>query len=205
MITIVIPHYNQPQMYDYQIKHLKTLNNVRIIIVDDYSDIKPEPYFETYYITEDMGINWQGSKNLGVMKSKTDWVLLTDLDHIIPQETIDQINIETLDPDTIYTFKRKRNGVEIHSHPNTFLINRDLFIHSGGFDLRLQGTRLGDTIFVNRFKKKELPLFVETIGTDKIKDSKIINENKQDELIAYQTYLSKPPQPLINFTYENNK
>lgn len=51
---------------------------------------------------KDIRWNWLFCRNLGVEHATTDWVLLTDIDHLLPLATLDAILSEDLDPACVY-------------------------------------------------------------------------------------------------------
>ena len=204
MITIVIPYFNQPLMYN---KQLETLRDCPfpVIFVDDYSDekIKTTPEHRYYRITEDKGINWQGAKNLGALMADTEWLLMTDIDHTIPRETFEWLeqNIDTLDKTKAYKFKRTMKGKEIAPHSNSFLITRYNFMSKGGYDLRFQGTKGGEAQFTCLLDFETLPVYLETYGGDEIKDAMTPADSDTERQIRYNIYNTPPTEAFINIKF----
>lgn len=69
------------------------VSKIQFIIVDDCSPVKYE--IENYNlnitwlrITDDIPWNQGGARNLGVTHAKSDKIIITDLDHILPEETL---------------------------------------------------------------------------------------------------------------------
>lgn len=204
MITIVIPYFNQPLMYE---KQLETLEGCPfpVIFIDDFSDvpIRTTPKYTYYRIIEDKGINWQGAKNLGALMAETEWLLMTDIDHTTPKETIDWLkDNQDLDKNKVYKFKRRINGKEKDSHPNSFLITRYNFMSKGGYDLRFQGTKGGEVQFTTLLDFELLPVYLETYGADQIKDAMTPRDDDKEREKRYNIYKKMPVEPLINFKFE---
>jgi glycosyltransferase involved in cell wall biosynthesis len=204
MLTIIIPYYNQPLMYQKQLEELNKLSDVKVIFIDDCSPtpITPDPKYTYYRITDDMGINWQGARNLGVMEADTDWVLLTDLDHTIPQETIDLIYKTKLDPSKAYKFMRKIKDEWKEPHSNSFLITRYNYMSKGGYDLRWQGTKGGEYLFTNQLDFITLPAYLQTYGSDEIKDAMTHEDTDEARAKRLAEFEKMPKQPFINFNFE---
>jgi len=185
-------------MYKKQLEELEKIT-AKVIFIDDCS---PEPikksHHDCYRITDDMGNNGLGAKNLGFILADTKWVLSTDLDHTIPEETWKGIlcKLPALDENKFYTFKRRKHGEEIHPHCNTILITKELFFKHGGYDLRYQGTRSGDHSLLDKLDKEELDLYIDTYGLDDYSDAmtKVGERGSIDE--------NEPTKPIINFKFE---
>jgi hypothetical protein len=190
-------------MYQKQLEELNKLSNVKVIFIDDCSPtpITPDPKYTYYRITDDMGINWQGARNLGVMEADTDWVLLTDLDHTIPKDTIDLIYKTKLDPSKAYKFMRKIKDEWKEPHSNSFLITKANYLSKGGYDLRWQGTKGGEYDFIKLLDFETLPAYLQTYGNDEIKDAMSC---PNDEKLVEERTKEIPnlhKQPFINFTF----
>jgi len=168
-LTFAYPYYNQPLMLQQQINHLRqnvaqsVCEHLTVVIVDDYSD--PEPYgypigevlewggftecemdfrLRCYRITEDRDINWQGAKNLAMQEAETEWVFLTDIDHVVPEKTWRCWMSQDLDELHYYIPARVWADGEPHKrHPNSFLIHQVAFWAAGGYDEDWAGTRSG--------------------------------------------------------------
>lgn len=73
-------------------------------------------------------------------------MLYSNLDHIFENNVIEQIlNLDLKDKTKFYKFKRynkkldKNHKVNLHSHPGTWLINRESFWKAGGIEERMNG------------------------------------------------------------------
>lgn len=104
--------------------------------------------------------NWLACRNLGVSEATTEWVLLTDIDHVMPAETLRRIVVGDLDPRNVYRLSRvdaprpwpyglaECSAYKIH--PNTWLMTRTMFDKVGGYDERLSGCYGTDGEFRDR-------------------------------------------------------
>lgn len=111
----------------------------------------------------DAGFNSHTCRNLGVKRAKTDWIWLLDTDcfekedifkylrfdadlsedmYYIPRADMevpeDMSGYELLDPKGIIKWK---------SHPNSWIMTKECFWSTGGYDIEFQGVRQGDAEF----------------------------------------------------------
>lgn len=163
-VTQIMAYYENPTMLQkhlhnirqYEKKHRKML---RLIVVDDGSPTKPARFdsetachAEIYRMKVDIRWNQDACRNLGVEHAKTEWVLLTDMDHLVPFETMGWIMTQSLDPKTAYRFSRVSapDMLPYKPHPNSWLMTRELFKKVGGYDERLAGWYGTDGDFLDR-------------------------------------------------------
>lgn len=158
--TIVYSYFNQKEWLEELLTYWNNfykdyIDLIDIIIVDDHSSTPALPIVkEKYnynnikvpYVTQDLGFGIAASRNLGAMLSKTDNILLLDLDTVITpgllQEIIDWNYIE----DSFY-YRFFNNSCKLKLHTNqefrksshTLYINKNLFISVGGYPQSLNG------------------------------------------------------------------
>ena len=150
-VTIVYPFYENHDFLGFQIatwwKWAEDLRpHVQIVIVDDGS---PHPLLslcETpistriFRIQVDVRWNWLAARNIGAHHAATDWILLTDIDHVVPDSTLRSIIFGRHDPSVVYAFARlEHSGEPVAPHSASFLMTRDLFWRIGGYDETLSG------------------------------------------------------------------
>lgn len=128
------------------------LSLVEIIIVDDGSPaaaaaaLVPEPVgmrsvLQHYRVLEDIPWHQHACRNLGAHVARADWLFLSDIDHVLPASSLEQI-IPRLNHDVVYTFARldapdlrpKLKDGRPHPHPNTFLLTKRRYWQVGGYD-----------------------------------------------------------------------
>ncbi|AWW32399.1 glycosyltransferase family 2 protein [Echinicola strongylocentroti] len=124
--------------YDHEV-----LRKIHFVLVDDCSPIKLEIISSKLNITiarisDDIPWNQGGARNLGVLLSKSAKLLLTDLDHSFPEETLRHLIAHPI-PKHIYNFRRYKNGKPHHPHPNTFFCSKSTFYKSLGVDEQFCG------------------------------------------------------------------
>jgi hypothetical protein len=154
-LTLVLPYYENPGMLREQQRQWRTYPAalaaaLHVIVVDDGSPQAPAlPHVEDVPLASflllrtgvDVRWNWLFCRNLGVAKATTEWVLLTDIDHVLPVETLRALVEGPLDPEVAYRFSRvdAPNLTPYKPHPNTWLMTRAMFDRTGGYDERLSG------------------------------------------------------------------
>lgn len=116
--------------------------------------------FSLYRTEKKVRWNWLFARNLGVSKATTEWVLLTDIDHVVPAETLRSLATDPLNPDYVYRLSRVDaprplpytlvECAPYKIHPNTWLMTRAMFDRIGGYDERLSGCYGTDGEFRDR-------------------------------------------------------
>lgn len=178
-LTLVLPFYRNLSMLaeqqrvwmDYPAALRAALH---VIVVDDGSPKKQSPgqkqlfarglgSLRLYRCGVDIRWNWLFARNLGVDQAKTDWVLLTDIDHVLPVETLRRLVEGHLDETAVYRLARVdaphcwpyaiadcavRESKRFH--PNTWLLTRAMYDRIGGYDERLSGCYGTDGEFRDR-------------------------------------------------------
>lgn len=121
--------------------------------------------------------DWLFARNLGAEKAGTEWMLLTDIDHALPAETLRALLTQPLDAQCAYRFARVdaprpwpytiADCRPYKRHNDTWLMARSLFFHKdvGGYDERLSGCYGSSSDFTGR---------VVTTGTERFLPDVII-------------------------------
>lgn len=166
-ISIVTPVYNSHKALRRQIKYYKRLklpDDIEIIFIDDGSN--PPLKFATHllkncriYPTGDTRPWTQPcARNLGAKIAQGEYLLMTDIDHILPKTVIDAVYtfdkdkmefprefailnnngmiVQDIDTLVRYGYSRKqyrKRKFRIYKHTNTFAMRRKLFWEIGGY------------------------------------------------------------------------
>lgn len=175
-LTIVMPYYLNKGMLSLQFtgwaawpEEIK--DRVEIVIVDDGSpeghaiDVpRPDglPSLSIYRVLEDRPWHQHAARNLGANVAKGEWLLLTDMDHVLKLDAAEallkRIDMGRLDPLAIYTLARieadtglptMQNG-HPKPHPNSFVVTRETFWKIGGYDEDFTGFYGTDRLFRDR-------------------------------------------------------
>lgn len=172
-ITLIYPYYENPVMLGKQLDHLSRLPeeqkaSIHLIVVDDGSSGAPLNRLDLermeevglarvalYRILVDVRWNWLAARNLGADQAQTDWILLTDIDHMVPPKTWRRILDGDLSAKDVYRFSRvdAPEGTPYKPHPNSWLLTRKMFSRIGGYDERFSGFYGTDGEFRDRVNK----------------------------------------------------
>ena len=160
-LSIVIAVLNSHEIVRRQLLHFASMvlpDDVELILVDDGSN-PPLPYPNNYmknlrFLRTYDTRPWTQptARNMGVEVAHGDYVLCTDIDHIVPSETIDAVletpydvvrfrrYVATLDESgriaddagTLAQYGYHHAKRRISAHGNSYAIRRDLFLKLGG-------------------------------------------------------------------------
>ncbi len=159
MISCNVTYYNEPHMLVWWYNTIKQLNeegfDIRLNITDDGSMRQPAvDFFEKhpptkqmrlFRVKEDIGFNSHGARNLMMRETESDWNILSDIDRTYPEDTLIDI-LETKDKQqgkhySFFTPSGKSFTL------NEYLIHKDDFWLSGGYDEEFVNIHWGDRLF----------------------------------------------------------
>lgn len=164
-VTLCLPYYLNPGMLERHYAGLRNLprnikENLALIVVDDgspHAPATPPRYgigipISIFRMRKDVRWNQDACRNLAVAQAKTDWVLLTDIDHLTPASLLQEVVFGKLREDTIYMFERvSEPEMEPYKpHPNSWLMTRAMYDVVGGYDERYAGMYGTDGMFRGR-------------------------------------------------------
>lgn len=165
-ITYIYPYYENPQFLRQQLEGWLAypawlLELLTVIVVDDGSpdqpvadvlgDIATPAWLRLFRIEVDIRWNWLAARNIGAWHAADGWLLLTDIDHVVPVETLTAIVYGDHDPGTAYAFsRREHDGREASPHSASWLMVREMFWTVGGYDERGSGYYGNDGPFRRR-------------------------------------------------------
>lgn len=172
-LSIIIPVLNSHEIIRRQILFYKRMNlpdNVEIIYVDDGSEppirtifYKPSGKYESnkFIIVETNDKRpwtWALARNKGAKEAKGKYLLMTDVDYIIPKKSIEDAlafdgdymgfrrefgildvfgylyqNKKLLKQYGLPDKRMKERGFKLAPHPNNFVIRKELFFEMGGY------------------------------------------------------------------------
>jgi hypothetical protein len=168
-ITIVMAYYENAGMLR---RHLlewiqypqEFKDRLRAVIVDDGSPDNPASVYiqqmldvgfpvDLFRIKADIPWNQDGARNLA-MTHADGWCLLTDMDHLLSGDQLPALFDLKLKADKHYIpLRRKAVTLEPSKrHPNTYVINSDLYWKIGGFDEFYAGYYGTDSTFRKRLQ-----------------------------------------------------
>lgn len=164
-VTIVLPYYENRIFLKRQIDRWRAFNydlrqHLSAIIVDDGS---PEPAvlpsappfpIRLFRIEVDVRWNWLAARNVGMNHAPKGWCFLSDMDHVLPEETAKAMVYGVLDSRNAYAFQRREHtGEPAAPHSATFFLTRETFWKTGGYDEALSGHYGTDGEFRRRLAK----------------------------------------------------
>lgn len=190
-LSVVIPYYRNPSMLRRQLAvwrdewpaDLKT--RCEIVLVDDGS---PEPAADVvraepapglpvgvWRVLVDIPWHQHGARNLGAHIAVGKWLLMTDMDHVVPAETLAAVldAAALVSGRTAFTFTRRDAPVgswraadwsdmaltlnaegELKPHVNSYALSRRLWAKVGGYDEDYCGIYGTDRLFRDRLWKR---------------------------------------------------
>lgn len=165
-IQLVVPYYNNPRMLELQLTVWESMpwqfrERFKVILVDDGSREHPAVNFfpdkvahdvdlELYKIHEDIPWNQNGAHNLGMHVADEGWCICTDIDHVLVPSQLNFVLDMDVDEKGYYTFgRRQRHALTtpFKRHPNSWLLTRETFWESGGYDEDFSGYYGSDSVF----------------------------------------------------------
>jgi hypothetical protein len=105
---------------------------------------------------------WNGFScwNIGAKNCATKWLVITDIDLLIPvdsmTELVRRLRDANIDGNWVYRFRRvdAATGREMKTHSMTLLMTRELYWKIGGFDEEFAGIHVGTTsLYYDRLRK----------------------------------------------------
>jgi glycosyltransferase involved in cell wall biosynthesis len=163
-ISLVMAYYENPNTLRHQYARIRELpqvvrDNLEVVIVDDGSPPPGEAFYEeigcplhVYRIEVDVRWNQDAARNVGVHHSSHSWILMTDMDHEVPENTWQAVMRQKLDPRVAYQFARVSapSMTAYKKHPNSYLMTRAMFEATGGYDERFAGYYGTDSDYKHR-------------------------------------------------------
>lgn len=156
-LTIAMPYYEAPTMLEEHLRWWVDYDpgEVSIVLVDDGSEISPAKSvlewngipegldLSLYWIELNLPWNHGGARNLAMNKVATEWVILTDIDHVAFPWSVRDLMKWPLDPGVVYQPPRydKVDGApqRFTRHSDSYIITPDMFWAVGGYDEQFTG------------------------------------------------------------------
>lgn len=150
-VTLCVPYYENPTFLQTQVDVWRgyaadLAAELSIVLVDDGSPMpcqKPTELaasLRLFRIEVDVRWNWLAARNIGAHHADDGWLLLTDIDHVLPETTLRAVIEGAHDPKAVYAFSRREHtGAAAAPHSASFLMTRAMFWTIGGYDEALSG------------------------------------------------------------------
>lgn len=151
-------------LHQYDLFDKEVLNHLEIVLIDDCSpDIETLIDISKYKVNISLlrildNIKWNsgGAKNLGVIYSSSERIIITDIDHFFPEDTcIWAMHTELNDREACYFKRIYQTGDSEKPHVNTFLMTRNTYFQLHGYDEDFCGM-YGDDIFFQAYMHRNL-------------------------------------------------
>lgn len=166
-LTVIHTYYNEQTLLETQIERWNCYNQpVNIMLIDDGSQkipaidvlknhqLKDYINFSLYRVTEDIGFNSHGCRNLGARLAETDWLVFLDIDYTIQPSDLNKLHNEPLDLCTWYEMNAKFKGRgDPYMALNQFVITKQMFLEQGGYDESFVPHHYGDRCFLDSLSK----------------------------------------------------
>jgi hypothetical protein len=228
-VTMVRAYYDNPQMLARHIGLLSGLSkrmrkNLTNIICDDCSPKWPAidvfnkygtggVHTRLFRLLVDKRFNWLGARNRAMHEAAEGWCLITDMDHVASEATLDHLMEGEFDERAVYRFSRREHtGEIIHPHPNSWFMTRAMFWKIGGFNEAASGYYGTDGSYRRRVAElvpNVVMLPDQLIRYEKLGDSgTLAYARKQPEDAIGKQILrewgNKPPR-VLSFPWEEQK
>ena len=168
-ITIVLAYYENPSMLETQLECLEAVNGrirerLNLIVIDDGSPTRPaEAVFRNpgirearlYKMLVNIPWNQDACRNLGASEAPTEWVMFTDMDHLIPDTTLERMMTMKTVWNYAYQFSRvTAPKMEPYKrHPNSWFMSKKLYDRTGGYNEQYAGIYGTDGNFMRSVKR----------------------------------------------------
>lgn len=127
-----------------------------------------------YRIDVDIPWNRGGARNLGAQQAQTPWIMHVDIDHLLPAVCAQQMLPFKPQSGCAYRFERYRQGKadetrlkdyrlaklpdsaehgKVHPHVDSYLVERELYWKTGGYNEDFSGVLGGGSEFLRRLEK----------------------------------------------------
>lgn len=165
MISLNVTYYNEPTWLKWWYDLYHRMNdqgiNFYLNVCDDGSQKEPataffekhapQPYMRLFRVTEDIGFNSHGARNLLMKTTKTDWNLLSDIDRRYPDETISGFarkGDKILKQGVYYSLYEIVKVSPDRYSVNDYIVHKDDFWKVGGYDEEYVNIHFGDRDFL---------------------------------------------------------
>ena len=189
---MVFAYYENPNMLELQLREIacypaEIKAELEVIVVDDGSPQFPAadvprpsglPALSIFRVSKDIRWNQDAARNVGAHEARAPWLLVTDIDHVVPASSLVAILEGERSDQSFYTLGRVKfyGGEARESHPNSYLMTKKLYWDIGGHDEDYAGVYGKDFLFRKRAlrqsSKVHLPeIVLARVGTSAVNDA----------------------------------
>ena len=191
-LSIVFAYYENPAMLAFQWKEIAGYSAelkavIEIIVVDDGSPVNPAadvprpnnlPRTSIFRIREDFAWNQDAARNIGAHEAQARVLLLTDIDHVVPHESVRSILAREIPHGEFFGLGRIKYFGKHRSepHPNSYLLTKKTYWDIGGHDEDFAGIYGKDFLFRKRASRAAREQHLDNIvlarvGSTAVKDA----------------------------------
>jgi predicted glycosyltransferase involved in capsule biosynthesis len=163
-VTLVMAYYENAGMLREHYRRIREMSALvrdmlSVVIVDDGSPNSPAfaedlrgAALQVYRVREDIRWNQDACRNIGVRHAETNWVMLTDIDHMLDQKSWEHLLSRDWNHEVVYNFLRVSapEMLPYKPHPNSWLMAKSVYEKIGGYDERFAGYYGTDSDFRDR-------------------------------------------------------
>lgn len=165
-LSIVFAYYENPQMLRLQWEEISQYPDdlkarMEVLVVDDGSPVHPAgdvgrpdglPRSSVFRLREDLPWNQDAARNIGAHEARAPVLLLTDIDHIIPEATLRGVLNTKVRDGVFYSLGRIKyvGGAPSEPHPNSYVLTKQTYWDIGGHDEDFAGIYGKDFLFRKR-------------------------------------------------------
>ena len=202
-ISIVFAYYSNPKMLGYQVEQFAkfdpaVLGQCEILVIDDASPSDPATDvvvgltnlpLVVFRIDKDKSWNQDAARNIGAFEASGKFLLLTDIDHTVPEESMKAL-LAMGDTNRVHSLARKAHFSDkvVNSHANSYFMSKEKYWEIGGYDEDFWGAYGSDVLFRKRIIAKgpivELRnIRLEVVTKGSIPDAKNLNLSRSPSAI----------------------
>ena len=171
-ISLVQTYYNEPEQLQRCVDRWNDFSaDLHVILIDDGSKqypaidvikkntIRDNINFSLYSVTEDIGFNSHGCRNLGAMVAETDWLLFLDIDYTVQPADMKNLVRNTTLREGWYNFYSRFHATPNKTYIpiNQFLIRKDFYWEVGGYNESYVRWHYGDREFLRKLSSSVTP------------------------------------------------
>ena len=201
---MVFAYYENPQILEFQLREIASYPaeiraELEVIVVDDGSPQFPAvdvprpsglPALSIFRVSKDIRWNQDAARNIGAHEARAPWLLVTDIDHVVPASSLVAILEGERSDQSFYTLGRVKfyGGEARESHPNSYLMTKKLYWDIGGHDEDYAGVYGKDFLFrkraLRRSSEVHLPhVVLARVGTTAVKDAGTTTITRRNTLL----------------------
>lgn len=231
-LKIVLPYYENKGMLEKQMATWDSYpadirKSMTIVVVDDGSQktpalsvVKKHDYnLQLFRILENKPWNQVGARNLGMHVVPSGWVLMTDIDHVLPPssaEAFSDLSKSRCKRRYYIPSRELPDGTPHKRHPNSYFMTKELYWDIGGGDESTSGYYGCDCLFRKRAAhyavREEIDIPLVVYGRSDIEDASTTDwgrknspwhssNNKRISELKKMKFPPRPENPL-RFTWE---